>query len=587
MRDYFNRWNPDLLTLIPPDTKTVLEIGCGAGALAEQFRRVNPDVQWYAYEADPEAARTAEDRGVIVRGGDVERSPMGWHDDGAPEVDVLIYGDVLEHLVDPWRELERRKMWLKPGGLILACIPNVQHWSVITSLLSGQWPRHDEGLFDKTHLRWFTLDSIREMFAGARLDVFEIRGRCINDGGAFQGHSEYEWFVKIFRQASYGGCSEMGESVLEGFGIASDTFANQVHAYQYVVRALKPPAEVEPFHIHAVVNRCPENGTCCERPRIDEPLRALQTIPGIRTTIGTDMPSDLPPSVLIQQRDFDIHLEWQAMVAEKTVIVAEWDDDPRAFPALAESDYLPLRAAHAVQVSTEALADVVRRWNPNVVVFENQLAELAPMPVKKDGPPSIIFGALNRQDSWRSIMPALNRVLADHPEIFVRAIHDSDFFDALETKHAYFYPFQDYEGYRQLLRQSHIALLPLEDTPFNRCKSDLKFLECAAEGVAVLASPVAYLDTLQDAHSGLCYASETTFEYHLRYIIGHEYFRRAMANDAYAYVRDHRMLRQHYRARLEWYRELVRRKSRLDRELLARCPELSGSSRSAPLASPA
>ena len=72
-------------------------------------------------------------------------------------MDCLVFGDVLEHLVDPWAVLARLARLVCDGGQILACIPNVQHYSVIVSLLRGKWDYQDEGLLDRTHLRFFTL----------------------------------------------------------------------------------------------------------------------------------------------------------------------------------------------------------------------------------------------------------------------------------------------------------------------------------------------------------------------------------------------------------------------------------------------
>ena len=63
------------------------------------------------------------------------------------------------------------------GGQILACIPNIQHYSVIVNLLRGRWDYQDEGLLDRTHLRFFTLASIRDLFVRAGLQVFDIQPR--------------------------------------------------------------------------------------------------------------------------------------------------------------------------------------------------------------------------------------------------------------------------------------------------------------------------------------------------------------------------------------------------------------------------
>ena len=60
------------------------------------------------------------------------------------------------------------------GGQVLACIPNVQHYSVLVSLLRGQWEYQEEGLLDRTHLRFFTLPGVQDLFARSGLHVFEV-----------------------------------------------------------------------------------------------------------------------------------------------------------------------------------------------------------------------------------------------------------------------------------------------------------------------------------------------------------------------------------------------------------------------------
>src|SRR5262249_24959681 len=58
--DYYSRVNPDLLRWIPPDARVVLEVGCGAGAMAGAYRVINPTVCYLGIEKMPEAARAAE-----------------------------------------------------------------------------------------------------------------------------------------------------------------------------------------------------------------------------------------------------------------------------------------------------------------------------------------------------------------------------------------------------------------------------------------------------------------------------------------------------------------------------------------------
>ena len=81
-------------------------------------------------------------------------------------------------------------------------------------------------------------------------------------------------------------------------------------------------------------------------------------------------------------------------------------------------------------------------------------------------------------------------------------VHDQRFFEALHTPHKQFTPTCDHDTYMNLLGQSEIAFMPLGDTPFNRAKSDLKFIEAAACRVASLASPIVYADSIEDGRTG-------------------------------------------------------------------------------------
>jgi hypothetical protein len=71
-------------------------------------------------------------------------------------VDCILYGDVLEHLVDPEAVLRRHRRLLSPRGEILCSVPNIQHWSALASLLRSDFQYQDTGLLDSTHLRFFT-----------------------------------------------------------------------------------------------------------------------------------------------------------------------------------------------------------------------------------------------------------------------------------------------------------------------------------------------------------------------------------------------------------------------------------------------
>ena len=172
-------------------------------------------------------------------------------------------------------------------------------------------------------------------------------------------------------------------------------------------------------------------------------------------------------------------------------------------------------------------------------------------------------------------MEPLNRLLGEHPgRIDVQVVHDRAFFDALATTDKRFTPTCDYDGYIDVLRRCDVALLPLNDTLFNRCKSDLKFIECAAHGVVALASPTVYAGSVRDGVTGLLFHSPADFLEKLRGLVVDPRMRTAIAGRAYEYVRDHRLLAQHFRKRLSWYESLLARKEELDARLFERLPEL-------------
>ena len=84
---------------------------------------------------------------------DVEREELPF---GDRSFDCVIYGDVLEHLVDPWAVLRAHRRLVGEGGTILVSTPNVAYWRVVADLLRGRWEYRDYGTMDATHLRFFT-----------------------------------------------------------------------------------------------------------------------------------------------------------------------------------------------------------------------------------------------------------------------------------------------------------------------------------------------------------------------------------------------------------------------------------------------
>lgn len=156
--------NLDLLALIPLTTRRVVEIGCANGALARAWREGHPEREFIGIDLDAEYVRRAAVSCTRAFDADVEQLPDAEFATLFPS-DCWVFGDCLEHLRDPWAVLRRIRERLDPDGCLVTCIPNAQHWSVQWRLLSGNFRYEDSGLLDRTHIRWFTRQTMLEMFA--------------------------------------------------------------------------------------------------------------------------------------------------------------------------------------------------------------------------------------------------------------------------------------------------------------------------------------------------------------------------------------------------------------------------------------
>jgi 2-polyprenyl-3-methyl-5-hydroxy-6-metoxy-1,4-benzoquinol methylase len=160
--DYFRHERREIAALLEANGP-VLDVGCGVGLVCESLARQG--VRVVGVELSPEAAREA-----ALRYDDVFVGPLESFDT-LERFKQVVLADVLEHMVDPWAALRHVvDDLLEPGGRVIVSLPNVRHWRVIASLmLQGRWRYVDEGILDRTHLRFFTAVEARLLLAGAGL----------------------------------------------------------------------------------------------------------------------------------------------------------------------------------------------------------------------------------------------------------------------------------------------------------------------------------------------------------------------------------------------------------------------------------
>lgn len=168
---YYSSSRTEIIQLMEDIPKSkginVLEIGCGAGATLNKIKYLWPNAKTVGVEIVDDVAKLASIYNEIIVG-DIETLELPYEKD---YFDVIICGDVLEHLRDPEAALTKLHKYLKKDGNLLASIPNVMHSSVLYPLLNGCWDYKNSGILDRTHLKFFTKKSINELFGRVQLRI--------------------------------------------------------------------------------------------------------------------------------------------------------------------------------------------------------------------------------------------------------------------------------------------------------------------------------------------------------------------------------------------------------------------------------
>lgn len=160
-----------LMVALVGSGKRVLDLGCATGYLARSLVERGNTVS--GVEVDPAAAEKARPDLEQLVVGDLTVLDLA-AELGEGRFDVVVIGDVLEHLVDPLPILRQVRPLLAPGGYVVISIPNIAHASVRLALLAGRFDYTPTGLLDTTHLRFFTRDSVSTLLHDAGLAAAEF-----------------------------------------------------------------------------------------------------------------------------------------------------------------------------------------------------------------------------------------------------------------------------------------------------------------------------------------------------------------------------------------------------------------------------
>ncbi len=215
---YFSRTRQDMLGLMDREKQglQVLEIGCAMGANLMWLKEHNPSLHCVGIELNPVAAEVARNFGDILSM-DVETLEAP---DWVGRFDYILAGDILEHLQNPWKMVAKLRDFLKPGGKLIASLPNVLYWGNVFNLLRGEWKYEASGILDRTHLRFFTKKSSEKMLLEAGFTIDDSVEVVLNTNETDQ--KRVLDIIKAFR--------------ISGIPIADD---EQFMAYQWVIAARK------------------------------------------------------------------------------------------------------------------------------------------------------------------------------------------------------------------------------------------------------------------------------------------------------------------------------------------------------------
>lgn len=166
---------PDLAGLVPPRTRSLLDVGCATGEMGAALKSRYPGLTVTGIEVDSDMATVAGprlDRVVVCSAESIEDLEREL---GADRFDCVVCGDILEHLKDPWLTLRVLVQHLAADGVVLLSLPNVGHLDTAIQLfLRQRWPYRDRGIHDSGHLRFFARRNVDDLLAGAGLELVRM-----------------------------------------------------------------------------------------------------------------------------------------------------------------------------------------------------------------------------------------------------------------------------------------------------------------------------------------------------------------------------------------------------------------------------
>lgn len=162
--------NTNLLKNLPENLGLVLDIGCGSGELGSEYKKENKSTVWHGIDINSKALSLAQ-----------KNLDQAWKIDAdnfkanatmkKKKYDALVYSLSLEQFSNPAEALTSHLSVLKENGELFFCFPNVQHWSLLRHLISGNWNVSEKGILHKDNHQLFTRKSFMQMLDSVDLKM--------------------------------------------------------------------------------------------------------------------------------------------------------------------------------------------------------------------------------------------------------------------------------------------------------------------------------------------------------------------------------------------------------------------------------
>lgn len=494
----------------------ILEVGCSSGYFGASLRACG-HVVW-GIEPFQNAAQAARDVLDNVYVGNIQSF---FNDFPNERFDVIVFGDVLEHIDNPVSILQKCREFLNPNGRVVASIPNVSHLAIRTMLLEGRWDYSDLGILDRTHLRFFTRDSAIGMFSDAGYQVHQISPVRLPA-------------EQVDAICHLGLNPQMLSSVSQ---LVRDDCA---YDFQYVISAdplqIAADAPKKNKHVKAklglrVVCLVPNSTLSLVDIRLRQPLERwtirsgghFRVLESPHVTVDDIEWGD----VFVIQREVDSFalnlLEYLHSHGKK--VIFEIDDLlcdlPHFLKHHVESfersrPYFEkvLSKSDAVTVTTERLAAALAAEGGQTFVIPNcaetHMSELVAHTQVPTNQISLIVAS-----SDRVLVDFLASALIDvQTRLGVQIIAIGPPADKLMEAGLVVqaHPNMAYHMFKSFVaaQANCVGLIPLDDSRFSSCKSPIKFFDYALAGVPSICSAVPpYADVIQDGVNGILSANTT------------------------------------------------------------------------------